>query len=317
VAGGSRPGPGRAGAGPGRDEPGPGRAGAGTLYLVPTPIGDPADITMRAVTVLRAAGILAAEDTRHAQTLLRSLGITGARLLSYHDHNEEARSRQLLAALRDGLDVALISDAGTPLVNDPGFRIVTAAIADGIRVCPLPGASAPVTALIGSGLPVASFYYGGFLPRRPAARQSALTKLRQLDATLIFFEAPHRLLATLTDLHAVLGDRMAALACNLTKPDERFARGRLTALSAELAALEAVRGQYTIVVDGAGAATGDEDAQALAGRLAGALLRHGVDSRTVRAAVMDVTGLPRNWVYEQVRARTEDGISAGRGHGRG
>jgi 16S rRNA (cytidine1402-2'-O)-methyltransferase len=276
---------------------------AGTLYLVPTPIGNHADITLRAIDVLRTVGIVASEDTRHTLSLLQPLGIK-AKLLSYHEHNEESRSQQLLAALREGVDVALVSDAGTPLVNDPGYRVVTAAIAEGIRVCPLPGASAPITALIGSGLPVHRFYYAGFLPRRSAGRRTALEQLRGADATLIFFEAPHRILETVHDMREVLGDRPAALARNLTKADERFIRGRLSAIAAELETQEAVRGQYTVVVGGAGEEAAN-DAMALADRLTDVLLREGVGSRVVRDVVRDVTGLPRNWVYERVQ-RAED-----------
>lgn len=278
---------------------------SGTLYLVPTPIGNPRDITLRAIDVLQAVGIVAAEDTRHARSLLQPLGIE-ARLLSYHDHNEESRGRQLLASLRDGVDVAVISDAGTPLVNDPGFRLVTAAIEEGLPVRPLPGASAVLTALIGSGLPVNRFQYAGFLPRRSAARRAALEHLGRIDASLIFFEAPHRLLETLRDMREVLRDRRAALAVNLTKPDEQLLHGNLSSLLDELAAQDAVRGQYTIVVAGAtgpGAGEGgaDDGAAALADRLAEALLRRGVTTRVTREVVQEVTGLPRNQAYDRVQ----------------
>lgn len=284
----------------------------GTLYLVPTPIGNHRDITLRAMDVLRQAGIVASEDTRHTRSLLTALDLTdevGARLLSYHDHNEESRSQQLLTALRSGTDVALVSDAGTPLVNDPGYRVVAAAIAEGIRVCPLPGASATVTALVGSGLPVHRFQYVGFLPRRPAARRAALRQLRDTDATLIFFEAPHRLLEAVDDLCQVLGDRPSALACNLTRADERFLRGPLSALAADLRAQDVVRGQHTLVV-GAAQHHNTDQQHALAGRLAEALLRNGVSTRQARDVVREVTGLPRNWVYEQVGQLASAGCGA-------
>jgi 16S rRNA (cytidine1402-2'-O)-methyltransferase len=274
-------------------------AQAGTLYVVPTPIGNYGDITVRAIDVLRQAGIVASEDTRHARTLLRHLGID-ARLVSYHEHNEDARSQELLAALEAGTDVALISDAGTPLVNDPGYRIVTGAIAGGIRVCPLPGTSAVLTALVGSGLPVHRFHYVGFLPRRQAARKEALTALADLTGALVCFEAPHRLTDMLSDMREVLGDRRTSLGCNLTKADERFIRGRLSELVAELGPGDAVRGEYTVVVEGAADGPGDAD-QELGGRLADALVRHGADARLTRDVVREVTGLPRNWVYERVR----------------
>lgn len=279
-------------------------AAAGTLYLVPTPIGNVRDITLRAIDVLRAAPLVAAEDTRKARTLLRALDIE-ARLVSYYDFNEDARSRELLAALREGRDVALITDAGTPLVNDPGYRIVTAAIADGIQVVPLPGPSATLTALIGSGLATHRFEYVGYLPRKSAARRAAAAELAGVQATLIFFEAPHRLLETVSDLLAELGDRSAALARNLTKEGEEFLRGPLSRIAAELAGREAVRGEYTLVVAGAekGTTSASED---LAARLARALLARGMPARTARDVVMDVAGLPRNQAYELVRLAQED-----------
>lgn len=271
----------------------------GTLYLVPTPIGNPRDITLRAIDVLGRVGVVASEDTRHTHRLLQSLGIE-ARQLSYHDHNEESRSRKLIAYLLDGTDVALVSDAGTPLINDPGYRIVAAAIDEGIRVCPLPGATASVTALIGSGLPNHRFYYAGFLPRKEAARQAALAGLRAIPATLIFFEAPHRIAATLTDMRAVFGDRQAALGRNLSKDDEEFLRGPLSELITALSAEQVVRGQFTVVVAGADEETAD-DARALADRLIEAMLRHGGQGRLIRDVVREVTGLPRNWVYERAQ----------------
>jgi 16S rRNA (cytidine1402-2'-O)-methyltransferase len=275
-------------------------AGPGTLYLVPTPIGNFRDITVRAMDVLRAVAVIAAEDTRKAGTLLRVLGIQ-ARLLSYYDFNEQSRSDQLLRMLQSGQDVALISDAGTPLLNDPGYRIVSASIEAGIRVCPLPGPSAILTALVGSGLPSHRFDYAGFLPRKSPARQAALRQLAGLPATLIFFEAPHRLLATLRDLRETLGDRDAAVARNLSKNDEEYLRGPLSAIEAELTARTEVRGEYTVVV--AGAAERDFDAaDQLADQLAGALLERGVALHLVRDVVKEVTGLPRNRVYQRLQA---------------
>jgi 16S rRNA (cytidine1402-2'-O)-methyltransferase len=280
--------------------PDPTAAGPGILYLVPTPIGNFRDITVRAMDVLRAVAVIAAEDTRKAGTLLRVLGIQ-ARLLSYYDFNEQSRSDQLLRMLQSGQDVALISDAGTPLLNDPGYRIVSAAIEAGVRVCPLPGPSAILTALVGSGLPSHRFDYAGFLPRKSAARQAALRQLAGLPATLIFFEAPHRLLATLRDLRETLGDRDAAVARNLSKNDEEYLRGPLSAIEAELTARTEVRGEYTVVV--AGAAERDFDAaDQLADQLAGALLERGVALHLVRDVVKEVTGLPRNRVYQRLQA---------------
>lgn len=272
----------------------------GTLYLVPTPIGHPDDITRRAVQVLGQVDLIAAEDTRNAKTLLQPLEI-GTKLISYHDHNEESRSVHLVNLMRSGQNIALISDAGTPMVNDPGFRLVQAAIEAGLHVVPLPGASAAISALIGSGLPVHRFFYGGFLPRKSAARQAALRPLAGLDASLIFFEAPHRLLEMVQDLRAVLGDRRAVLARSISKPDERFIRATLTELESELAGPDTVRGQYTVVVEGAPAEV-DDAGLAEARRLAETLQRHGADARLVRSVLQELTGLSRNQVYELVTA---------------
>jgi 16S rRNA (cytidine1402-2'-O)-methyltransferase len=273
----------------------------GTLFLVPTPIGNVRDITLRAIDVLRGVAIVAAEDTRKARTLLGALDIPATTLVSYHDFNEAPRSEQLLRQLVDGKDVALITDAGTPLLNDPGFRVVTAAIAAGARVCPLPGPSAALTALIGSGLPSHRFTYVGFLPRKSAARRAVLADLVEDTATVVVFEAPHRLRDTLADVHDVLGDRNVALARNLTKPGEEYLRGPLSAISAELAGRGEIRGEYTLLVAGAQAREAPE-AERLAERITRALLQHGVAPHVVRDVVRDVTGLPRNRVYELVHA---------------
>lgn len=284
----------------------PTEPGAGTLYLVPTPIGNVRDITLRAIDVLGAVAVIAAEDTRKARTLLRALDIE-ASLVSYWDMNEKARSEELLRRLRDGQDVALITDAGTPLVNDPGYRVVTAAIAAGIRVSPLPGPSAVLTALSGAGLPLNRFQYVGFLPRKAAARRSAAAELAEAPATLVFFESPHRLRDTLRDLREVLGDREAALARNMTKRGEEFVRGPLSRIEAELPAEGEVHGEYTLVVAGAEPEPDTE----LAHRMARALLAHGVPPRAARDVVRDVTGLPRNQAYELVRLTQETAGAAG------
>jgi 16S rRNA (cytidine1402-2'-O)-methyltransferase len=277
---------------------------AGTLYLVPTPIGNPRDITLLAIDVLGSVDVIAAEDTRHTRSLLQAVEVQAAALVSYHDHNEQARTPRLLETLRGGGDVALVSDAGTPLLNDPGFRLVTAAIAENIRVCPLPGASATTTALIGSGLPVHEFHYAGFLPRRSAARQAAIKALAGLAASIVFFEAPHRILETLADLRAVLGDRQVALARNLTKPDESFLRGALSIVEDRLRTEDVVRGQFTIVVAGTDGSPADGG---LAEVLTRALLHNGVGGRLAAQVVREVTGLPRNEVYRQVQAAGSDG----------
>lgn len=247
------------------------------------PIGNPDDLSVRARATLASVAIVAAEDTRHFATLARHHGLT-TRAVSYHDHNEEARTRVLVARLEAGDDVALVTDAGTPLISDPGFRLVRAAIDAGIAVTSLPGPSAVTTALAASGLPPHPFRFMGFLPRASAARRAALEAVARDQATLVAFEAPRRLTDALRDALDVLGDRPACLARNLTKPHERFQRGRLSALVAALEAEGEVRGECTIVIGGASDARGataeaEEDARLL---LDGGATRRAVQELLVR-----------------------------------
>lgn len=270
---------------------------SGTLYVVALPIGNPDDITLRALAILREAPVVAAEDTRHFATLARHHGIA-ARAVSYHDHNEDARSRELLQRLRAGEDVALVSDAGTPLVSDPGYRLVRAAVDAGVRVTVLPGASAVTTALAGSGLPPHPFRFIGFLPRAAAARRAMLAALDGEEATLVAFEAPHRLADTLRDALDVFGDRPGCLARSLTKPHERYQRGSLAELLAQLEAEGEVRGECTIVIGGADAqavmtAEAEADARLLLDRGAPAraiqellIARHGLSKRDAYGLVL-------------------------------
>jgi 16S rRNA (cytidine1402-2'-O)-methyltransferase len=270
---------------------------SGTLHLVAVPIGNPDDITLRALATLRSVAVVAAEDTRHFATLARHHGL-GTRAVSYHDHNESARGRELLDRLRAGDDVALVSDAGTPLVSDPGYRLVRDALAAGIAVTSVPGPSAVTAALAASGLPPHPFRFLGFLPRTPGARRSALEAVRDDPATLVAFEAPHRLLATVRDALAALGDRPACLARNLTKPHERWQRASLAVLVDELAAEGELRGEATLVLGGAdptqaAGAAAEEDARALLGAGAPAravqdhlVRRHGLTRRDAYALVL-------------------------------
>src|SRR5205085_6669929 len=202
----------------------------GTLYIVATPIGNLEDITQRALRILREVDLIACEDTRHTRKLLNHFGIE-TKTISYQEHNERERADELGAVLESGKSVALVSDAGTPLISDPGFRLVNAAIEKGISVVPVPGAAAVVTALSASGLPTDQFYFAGFLPARAHARRAKLEELTQIPATLIFYEAPHRISAALRDAIDVLGDRHAIVAREMTKLHEEFARGRLSELA--------------------------------------------------------------------------------------
>jgi 16S rRNA (cytidine1402-2'-O)-methyltransferase len=269
---------------------------SGTLYVVAVPIGNPDDISLRALATLKGVAVVAAEDTRHFATLARHHAI-GTRAVSYHDHNEESRGRELVERLRAGEDVALVSDAGTPLVSDPGYRLVRAAIEAGIPVTVLPGASAPTAALVGSGLPPHPHRFIGFLPRAAAARRAVFESVAADEATLVAFEAPHRLTDALRDALAMLGDRPACLARNLTKPHERWQRGSLSELVAQLETEEAVRGECTIVIGGADArVTADAEAEADA-RL---LLGGGAPARAVQDLLMARHRLSKREAYALV-----------------
>ncbi len=269
---------------------------SGTLYVVAVPIGNPDDVSLRALATLNGVAVVAAEDTRHFATLARHHGV-GTRAISYHDHNEESRGRELLERLRAGEDVALVSDAGTPLVSDPGYRLVRAAIEAGIEITVVPGASAPTAALVGSGLPPHPHRFIGFLPRAAAARRAAFESVASDEATLVAFEAPHRLTDALRDAIGVLGDRPACLARNLTKPHERWQRGHLSELVAQLETEDVVRGECTIVIGGADArVTADADAEADA-RL---LLAGGAPARAVQDLLMARHRLSKREAYALV-----------------
>jgi 16S rRNA (cytidine1402-2'-O)-methyltransferase len=220
---------------------------AGTLFVVATPIGNLSDLSYRAVETLRAADWIACEDTRHTRRLLSRYGIEG-RLVSYHEHNERERSEELLQRLEKGATIALVSDAGTPLISDPGFRLVRKASEMGLRVVPVPGASAIMTALCAAGLETDRFFFGGFLPRKPAERRRLLEELSALEATLIFYEAPHRVRQTLEDVEAVMGARPVVIARELTKLHEEFLRGSPAAVREQLERRGAVQGEITLLI---------------------------------------------------------------------
>jgi 16S rRNA (cytidine1402-2'-O)-methyltransferase len=221
---------------------------AGTLYLIATPIGNLEDITHRAVRLLGEVNIIACEDTRHTKKLLTHYGIN-TRTISYHDHNERERALELVELLKSGADVAVVSDAGTPGISDPGFRLARIAIDNDVPVVPVPGASALVSALVASGLPTDEFFFGGFLPARSGARRTRLAELRSLPATLIFYEGPHRIAATLNDAQEILGERQAVVARELTKMHEEIARGSLSELAARFSSAESARGEMVLIID--------------------------------------------------------------------
>lgn len=224
----------------------------GRLLLVATPIGNLEDLSVRARAAFERADFVACEDTRHTGRLLAHLGLR-RRLISLHDHNERQRLAYLLAALEEGKTIALASDAGTPLLCDPGFPLVREAIARGIAVEAIPGPAAMLVALVVSGLPPLPFTFAGFPPPKSGKRRTFYTSLATLPHTLIVYESPHRILASLADAVEVLGNRPAALARELTKLHEEVLRGHLSEIAASLAARPAIKGEMVLVVAGAGA----------------------------------------------------------------
>ncbi|ABW66912.1 16S rRNA (cytidine(1402)-2'-O)-methyltransferase [Desulfosudis oleivorans] len=225
---------------------------SGRLYVVSCPIGNMEDITLRALRVLAEVDVIAAEDTRRALSLLSAHDIAArGRVISCFEHNEQQRTADLIHRLQQGMSVALISDAGTPSISDPGFYLVRSAIAQGIEVVPVPGVSAAVAALSVSGMPTDAFVFTGFLPKKQGRRSRKLADLANERATLIFYEAPHRAAAFLAELETALGDRQAVVCREMTKTHEEFLRGPLSELSAALESRDAVKGEITVVVEGA------------------------------------------------------------------
>jgi 16S rRNA (cytidine1402-2'-O)-methyltransferase len=220
----------------------------GTLYIVATPIGNLEDITLRAVRLLKEVGLIAAEDTRHTRKLLHALDIRTP-LISLHEHNEEEKSRSLILKMKDGLSIAYVSDAGTPGLSDPGFRLIRAALADEISVVPIPGVSAVITALSASGMPMNRFLFQGFLSAKTARRRQQLTELETETGTLVFFESPNRLLSTLRDVSDIMGNREVVICRELTKIYESFIRGPV---QETIRALEGqrIKGEITLLVSG-------------------------------------------------------------------
>jgi 16S rRNA (cytidine1402-2'-O)-methyltransferase len=271
----------------------------GTLYLVATPIGNLEDISARALRVLREVGLIAAEDTRHTGRLLAHFGIATP-LLSYHAHNERARRERLLAALAEG-DVALVSDAGTPGISDPGHDLVVAAIAAGYPVSPVPGPSAVAAAVGASGLVAGPFVSLGFLPRRSAARRSVLGRAGVTSFPVVLFEAPERLAGTLAELARLWGDREAVVLRELTKLHEEMVRGTLSEL-AERWRETPPRGEIVVVV---GPATPPAVEPSDAERIVAELRRAGLGPSEAAREAAAATGLPRSDLYRLARRLSE------------
>ena len=263
------------------------------LHLVATPIGNLGDITLRALAVLAVADVIYAEDTRHSGRLLSHFAIK-AKLRPYHEHNAERERPAILAALENGESVALISDAGTPLISDPGYKLVRECLAAGHTVDSIPGPSAPLAALVASGLPTDTFLFSGFLPTKTGARKVRVEELASIPSTLILFEAPSRVSDTLRDLADGLGDRQAVVARELTKLNEEFARGRLSELITDFQNRDRIKGEIVIVISPP-LPTEFSDAD-LETRLVEAL--NEMSLRDAAKAIADDLGVPRKRVYE-------------------
>lgn len=220
----------------------------GILYIVATPIGNLEDITLRAIRTFKEADVIAAEDTRHTQALLRHFAIDTP-LTSYHEHNERTKTGELVTRLERGENIALVSDAGTPAISDPGYRLVVAAIGAGIRVIPIPGPSALIAALSAGGLPTDGFDFRGFLPARKQERRSRLQELRGSRSTMVFYETPHRLKESLADIREILGNRRMVVAREVTKVYEEFLRGRISEVIDQVSQRQ-IRGEMTLVIQG-------------------------------------------------------------------
>jgi len=273
------------------------------LYVVATPIGNLGDVSMRALATLAAADLVACEDTRVTRVLADRYCIA-TRLVAYHDHNAARQRPKLLAALAEGKAIALVSDAGTPLVSDPGFRLVNEALAAGHTVVPVPGASAVLAALVASGLPSDAFLFGGFLPPKAAARRKRLGQFAATPATLIFFESPQRLAASLADMADMLGAaRACAVARELTKTYESVRRGSLDELVAEFASMPPPKGEIVVVVGPP--EPGEPDAADVDALLSELLVAHPVREAAAEAAAR--TGLSRRTLYQRALALKREG----------
>ena len=276
----------------------------GTLYIVPTPIGNLSDITQRALQILTDVDLIAAEDTRHTQKLLQHYGIT-TKTTSYHEHNERQRSEELIERLNQGKDIAIVSDAGTPGINDPGFRLVRLAIEKGIQVVSLPGPSAFVAALVASGLPTDEFFFGGFLPARSGARRSRLAELSNIPGTLIFYEAPRRLTGALKDASEILGSRYAVVARELTKIHEEIRRATLPDLAEHYANNEP-KGEIVLLIEkGQEGASVREANERDVGTLVARFEAEGLEHRAALKKAARELGLTRSEAYRRLVAERD------------
>ncbi|MGA2072281.1 MAG: 16S rRNA (cytidine(1402)-2'-O)-methyltransferase [Terriglobia bacterium] len=279
----------------------------GKLFVVGTPIGNLEDITLRAIRVLKEADLIACEDTRRTQQLLNHYQIHTP-TLSYHEHNEMTRAPELVIKLAEGNNIALVSDAGMPVVSDPGFRLVHLAVRHAIPVVPVPGASAFVAALAASGLPVDKFRFLGFLPSKKAARRRMLEENKSSTKTLVFYEAPHRILEMLRDVRDILGERDVVLAREVTKVHEEFWRGTVSALL-ERAKGKAIKGEITLLVGGATATGETKPAESpIQSEIQALMAERGVDERAALKAAAKARGISRSQAYRLLQSeKTKQG----------
>ncbi len=268
----------------------------GTLYIVATPIGNLEDITLRAIRILKEVDLIAAEDTRHTRHLLDKYQIEN-QLTSYHDHNKEEKAPILVARLLEGKNIALVSDAGTPGISDPGYFLINLAIDQSVSVVPIPGATAAVAALSISGLPTDSFVFEGFLPPKQTARLKRLQELSGEKRTIIFYEAPHKIVKTIEDLLQVLGDRRAVITRELTKIHEETLRGTLSEIRQHLNKTT-IKGEFTIVLHGASPEPQKKDIDT-AEYLKNLMLHRGLTKKEAIAAAAEELGLPKKEVYRE------------------
>jgi len=277
------------------------------LYLVATPIGNLEDISLRALRVLRGVDLIACEDTRHTARLLDHFGIR-RKCESHHEHNELQHTRRLISLLKSGASVALVSDAGTPLLSDPGYALVEECRKSGIDVFPVPGPSAAVAALVASGLPTDSFYFAGFLPPKSGLRKRKLQELAAIPGTLVFYEAPHRILAALQDMIQILGDREACLARELTKMHEEWLRGTLATILNDLQGRRQVRGEITLVVDRGTAALPAAHSwpDSIRRHLEEEAAKTGVTQKEALKAVARKRGISRRDAYRQLVKESDE-----------
>jgi 16S rRNA (cytidine1402-2'-O)-methyltransferase len=287
-----------------------------TLFLVATPIGNLEDISLRALRILREVDLIACEDTRHTARLLNHYGIATPRE-SHHEHNEATHARRLLALLAEGKNIALVSDAGSPLVSDPGYALVFECRKAGFPVVSVPGPCAAVAALTSSGLPTDSFCFAGFLPSRKGLRRRRLQEIASIPATLVFYEAPHRLLATLADMIGILGPRQACLARELTKMHEECLSGTLPEILDTLRSRPEILGESTLIVDRARQETPsrqDDWPASIAQHLEAELQRTGATHKEALKTVARQRGISRKTAYRQLllakQQASDDGESS-------